>query len=967
MRALATSQPIGDADLLTLNGAVLSHHQDRHRVAFRCGRERSPHLEPASEFVKGANVGSTPNITSRQRSLEKTDDPGRPRGWLVLSVILAAAVVLAFDVWTSPGIAAAVPYVVVVLLALNSRNARFVLVVASACTCLTVAGFYASSASDRFEFGGAVANRLLALLAIWITAIVGFQRRRADERRREHARRREMILHSALDAVVSMDEEGRIIAWNPQAELTFGWTDQEAQGKDLAELIIPPHFREPHRNGLKHFLATGIGPVLNQRLELAAVRRGGEEFPVELTVLPHRVGERYQFSAFVRDLTDRRRADQSTALLSALVGSSDDAMISLDLEGIVSSWNRGAEVMYGYTEAEMIGASITRIWPPEAEDESHMVLRRAAQGEPSRNQEVVRLAKNGRTVDVALTVSPIRNAAGEVVGISTIGRDISDSKRHEESLQLWAAELRETTSESLQRKQEAEEANRAKSQFLANMSHELRTPLNAIIGYSEMLQEDALQLGQEIMATDLEKICGAGRHLLKLINDVLDLSKVEAGKLDAYVEQFEVMPFVDEVASTVRPLVEQRGNQLTVRCDPEIGPMHSDRTKVRQCLFNLLSNSAKFTDCGTVSLVVSQHVEDDRNWITFEVADTGIGISKDQLGKVFEAFVQAENSTTRKYGGTGLGLTLTKRFCELLGGKLQAESEPGKGSRFTLLLPAHIDTPQSEPEVVVPRNRMNVAVADRPIESGTDTVLVVDDDPAMLDLFGRFLEGEGFLVATASTGQEGLARAKALHPAAVVLDVMLPIMDGWDVLRAMKKDTAIADIPVVMVSTLDNHEMGYALGVSDYLTKPIDRHQLLSILDKYRTSVLGTILVVDDDPDVVKFLMEQVRDPGWEIIGVNNGREALRWLGTHRPSLILLDLFMPEMNGFAFLSELQRREELDFIPIIVLTAKDVTAEERRRLDGSVERILRKGTFDQSELLQALRRYLRRTVPAEGTS
>jgi PAS domain S-box-containing protein len=916
--------------------------------------------------VKGSNVGSTSNVTSRRRRLEMTDDRSRPRGWLVLSVILAAAVVLAFDVSTSPRIAAAVPYVVVVLLALNARNARFVLIVASACTCLTVAGFYAT-ASDRFEAGGPVANRLLALLAIWVTAIVGFQRRRADERRREHARRREMILHSALDAVVSMDEEGRIIAWNPQAELTFGWTEQEAQGKDLAELIIPLRFREPHRNGLKHFLTTGIGPVLNHRLELAAVRRGGEEFPVELTVLPLRVGERYQFSAFVRDLTDRRRADQSTALLSALVGSSDDAMVSLDLEGVVSSWNRGAEVMYGYTEAEMIGKSITRIWPPEAEDESHMILRRAAQGEPTRNQEVVRLAKNGRTVDVALTVSPIRNAAGEVVGISTIGRDISDSKRHEESLQLWAAELRETTSESLQRKQEAEEANRAKSQFLANMSHELRTPLNAIIGYSEMLQEDALQLGQESMATDLEKICGAGRHLLKLINDVLDLAKVEAGKLDAYVEQFEVMAFVDEVASTVRPLVEQKGNQLMVRCDPGIGSMHSDRTKLRQCLFNLLSNSAKFTDCGTVSLIVSQHLEDDRDWITFEVEDTGIGISRDQLGKVFEAFVQAENSTTRKYGGTGLGLTLTKRFCELLGGKLQAESEPGKGSRFTLLLPAQIDMPQSEPEVVVPRNRMNAAVAERSIESETDTVLVVDDDPDMLDLFGRFLAGEGFLVVTASTGEEGLARAKALHPDAVVLDVMLPIMDGWDVLRAMKKDTAIADIPVVMVSTLDNHEMDFALGVSDYLTKPIDRHQLLSILDKYRTPILGTILVVDDDPDVVKFLIEQVRDPGWEMIGVKNGREALQWLGTHRPSLILLDLFMPEMDGFAFVSELQRHAELDFIPIIVLTAKDVTAEDRRRLDGSVERILRKGTFDQSELLQALRRCLRRTVPAEGTS
>ena len=324
--------------------------------------------------------------------------------------------------------------------------------------------------------------------------------------------------------------------------------------------------------------------------------------------------------------------------------------------------------------------------------------------------------------------------------------------------------------------------------------------------------------------------------------------------------------------------------------------------------------------------------------------------------------MQAEDSTTRKYGGTGLGLTLTKRFCELLGGRLLAESELGKGSRFILLLPAQVDTPRSEREVAVASNDTNTAA----VESGTDTVLVVDDDPSMLELYGRFLEGEGFVIVTASTGEEGLARAKVLHPAAVVLDVMLPLMDGWDVLRAMKQDAAIADIPVVMVSTLDNHEMGYALGVADYLTKPIDRHQLLSILDKYRTPVVGTILVVDDDPDVAKFLTEQTRETGWVIVGVENGREALRWLGARRPSLILLDLFMPEMDGFAFVTEMQRHEEWDFIPIIVLTAKDVTAEERRRLDGSVERILRKDAFEQTELLQALRRYLRRTVPAQGT-
>jgi PAS domain S-box-containing protein len=526
---------------------------------------------------------STLKIAVGQRPLGSTDDASRPNGWLILSVIVAAAGVLAFDVWTSPGRAAAVAYVTVVLLSLNARNARFLLIVASTCTCLTLIGFCLPSAPERSEIATATANRLLAILAIWVTAVVGFRHCRSNER--------------------------------------------------------------------------------------------------------------------------RSREERNAALLAALAGSTDEAIISLDLEGIVSSWNHGAGVMYGYTEAEMIGCPIARLWPPQAHRAAQMVLRRAAQGETSRNQEVVWLAKNGRTVDVALTVSPVWDASGAIVSICTVGRDISDSKRHEESLELWAAELRETTRESLQRKQEAEEANRAKSQFLANMSHELRTPLNAIIGYGEMLHEDAVHLDQKEMARDLEKICGAGRHLFKLINDVLDLSKVEAGKMDVYVEQFEIRPFLDEVASTVKPLVEEKRNTLTVRCDPQIGWMRSDRTKVRQCLFNLLSNSAKFTDCGTISLVVSQFVEDRRAWISFQVSDTGIGISQDQLQKVFEAFVQAENSTTRKYGGTGLGLTISKRFCELLGGQLQAESELGKGSTFTVHVPAGIEA------------------------AVVGTILAVDDDP----------------------------------------------------------------------------------------------------------------------------------------------------------------------------------------------------------------------------------------------
>jgi PAS domain S-box-containing protein len=383
-------------------------------------------------------------------------------------------------------------------------------------------------------------------------------------------------------------------------------------------------------------------------------------------------------------LTDRHIAERITALLAAVVESSDDSIVSLDLGGNVSNWNRGAAAMYGYTEAEMIGTSILRIVPPQWREDTERML----------NHEVVWSAKDGRPIDVSLTVSPILNTAREIVGISTIGQDISESKRNEESLRIWAEELRETTRESVRRKKEAEEANRAKSQFLANMSHELRTPLNAIIGYSEMLQEDVAALGQPSMAVDLDRIRVAGKHLLKLINDVLDLSKVEFGKMDIFIESFEIAPFIEEVASTVKPLVEENGNSLAVDCDPEIGEMRSDRTKVRQCLFNLLSNASKFTNHGKIRLKISRATQGVRSWIDFEVTDTGIGISKEQLEKVFDAFVQAESSTSRKYGGTGLGLTLTKGFCELLGGQLFVQSEEGRGSTFVVRLPAEGGNPE---------------------------------------------------------------------------------------------------------------------------------------------------------------------------------------------------------------------------------------------------------------------------------
>jgi CheY-like chemotaxis protein len=362
--------------------------------------------------------------------------------------------------------------------------------------------------------------------------------------------------------------------------------------------------------------------------------------------------------------------------------------------------------------------------------------------------------------------------------------------------------------------------------FLANMSHELRTPLNAILGYSEMLMEEAGDLGQDGFVPDLKKIHGAGKHLLSLINDVLDISKIEAGKMEVFLESFLVRPLIDDVVSTVQPLVEKNANALIVSCPEDVGEMHADVTKVRQGLFNLLSNACKFTKEGRITLKVSSDVRDGAPWLHFAVADTGIGMSPEQLGKLFQAFSQVDASTTRKYGGTGLGLAISRKFCQLMGGDITVASEPGKGTTFTMHLPA-----------VVAEGK---TAADQPeggleAESRTGTpVLVIDDDPTVHDLMRRFLGKEGFKVVPALSGEEGLRLARASVPDVIVLDVQMPTMDGWQVLQQLKADPALKDVPVVLITMMDQKSLGYSLGANDYLLKPVDREKVAGVLNKYR-------------------------------------------------------------------------------------------------------------------------------------
>ena len=492
-----------------------------------------------------------------------------------------------------------------------------------------------------------------------------------------------------------------------------------------------------------------------------------------------------------------------------------------------------------------------------------------------------------------------------------------------------------------------EAADRHKSEFLANMSHELRTPLNAIIGYSEMLQEDAADLGAEQFTDDLKKINAAGKHLLELINAVLDLSKIEAGKMELYLETFDVGTLVQDIAAVIQPLAARNANRLQVTCPDTAGSMRGDLTKVRQALFNLLSNACKFTDHGDVSLTVAR---DGHDWVVFRVTDTGIGMTPEQLARLFEAFTQADAATTRKFGGTGLGLALSRRLCRMMGGDVTAESEAGRGSAFTIRLPARVAEPEqdggatAEPPGAVP---------------GIGTVLVVDDEPAVRDLMQRFLVKEGFRVVVASGGEEGLRLARELKPDAITLDVMMPGLDGWAVLSALKADAELGDIPVVMLTIVDDKNLGYALGASDYLTKPIDRERLVSVLAKYRRE--QPVLVVDDDADVRQLLRRVLEAEGYTVLEAENGRAALDRMRDVSPSVVLLDLMMPEMDGFEFVAAFRGDERWRATPIVVVTAKDLSREDRDRLNGYVQKILQKGAYGREQLLAEVRELVASSV------
>jgi PAS domain S-box-containing protein len=769
------------------------------------------------------------------------------------------------------------------------------------------------------------------------------ERNRAVQAIRDSEEQVRLLLESTGEGIYGVDTEGRCTFCNPATLKMLGYAEAgDLLGRDMHAAI-------------HHSRADGTPYPLEECTISRSMKDGcqshvdddvfwkvdGTSFPAEFRTSPiirdgHSIGAVITFADISRRKADEEARRESEERFRVMTDSIPQLAWMCRPDGFIYWYNKRWYEYTGTTPEAMGGWGWKSVYDPEELPRVEAKFNAAlAAGVPWEDSFLIRRFDGEMRWHLSRAL-PVRNDQGKIVRWFGTNTDVTEQR-------IVSEALREA-------KEQAEGANRSKSTFLANMSHELRTPLNAIIGYSEMLLEEAEDDGHEAAAADLKKIRMSGKHLLQLINDVLDLSKIEAGKAEMYLETFDVAEMIHGVVDTIRPLMEQNGNVIEVSCPPGLGSMHADLTKVRQSLLNLLSNAAKFTEDGKIGLKAT--ALPDGGGFSMEISDSGIGMTADQMAKLFQPFSQADASTTRKYGGTGLGLTITRRFCRMMGGDVTARSELGVGSTFEIRLPAAVVAPAADrdSELAGPPQM-------QPLAGPGSLVLVIDDDPVVHDLLRRTLEKEGFRVVCARGGPEGIALARDIRPDVITLDVLMPGMDGWSVLTALKAEPELADTPVIMLTMIDDKNLGYALGASDYLTKPIDRERLSLILSKYRRRIASShvALVVEDEPMSRQLARDMLEHDNWTVIEAENGRVALERMESAQVDLILLDLMMPEMDGFAFMAELRKHEAWHGIPVLVLTAKDLTEEDRRRLNGDVLGYLRKGETSREDLLRQLRR------------
>jgi len=618
------------------------------------------------------------------------------------------------------------------------------------------------------------------------------------------------VFRSSSDAyLIFAKADGRILSFNPAAEQLFGHHGTDIFGQPIGMLFTP---RGPGQPGDVPPEAYGGTPC-----EAGGCKADGTDFPVEVVLTQTVLADTPVYVTCIRDISERKRAEESVrdseaGFRAALEALGEGVVIADEQDQIVYVNSRMAHLT-DYSMEEMLGEKVSELLVPEEDAEPYRARSEMLLQGFSEQVEAMVKRKGGERFWAEINATPFRDPHGEVIGTLSAIIDVTERKRIQEEL--------------VRAIDDSEDANRAKSTFLANMSHELRTPMNAILGYNELLQEEAQERGLTELLPDLEKIQQAGRHLLRLINDILDLSKIEAKKIELHIESFEVDALIGDVVGTMQHLVARHGNRLDVRRGEELGSMRADLTRVRQVLLNLLGNAAKFTENGTITLDVGRAVERGRTWIRFIVKDTGIGMSPEQVSKLFQAFTQVDASPTRKYEGTGLGLVISRQLCRIMGGDVTVESQLGKGSTFVIKIPANVEGP---------RTTTLTPVKSRPTTSptkGPPLVLVVEDDRHAFDLLGRFLAKEGLRVAAAATGAEALEQARRLKPQLITLDLVLPDQSGYEVLQELQSDPALAQIPVFVISMVDDESRGIAMGAVEHMTKPINWRRLSEALRKH--------------------------------------------------------------------------------------------------------------------------------------
>jgi PAS domain S-box-containing protein len=789
------------------------------------------------------------------------------------------------------------------------------------------------------------------------------------------------IFNSANFSSIATDAKGVIQIFNVGAERMLGYTAADVMNKITPADISDPEELIARAQALSTELGTPITPGFEALVfkasrgiediyELTYIRKDKSRFPAVVSVTALRDAEDVIIGYLLigTDNTARKQIEEERMKLDqrlrdqhfytrSLLESNIDALMTTDPRGIITDVNKQMEALTGCTRDELIGAPFKNYFTDSARAEAG--INRVLNEGKVTNYELTARARDGTLTVVSYNATTFHDRDRKLQGVFAAARDMTELKRIEQALQRKNAEL--------------EDASRMKSEFLANMSHELRTPLNAIIGFSEVLKDGMVGELTARQRGFIGDIFSSGNHLLALINDILDLSKVEAGKMLLELNPVQVSSLFANSLSIIKQKAAAAHVHLSMEAADDLGTIYADARKVKQIVYNLLSNALKFTaEKGRVTLRASRvsraavgqlsgawparrfPLADNQysEFLEISVTDTGIGISPEGLEQLFTPFSQIDSGLARQYEGTGLGLAMVKLLAELHGGAVAVESAVGEGSRFVVWLPLR------RSERRTPTSTTAIPVI--PPTAGARTALVVEDDLKSATLIRVQLEAEGFTVLHAVSAEDALVLAARQPLSLIALDIMLPNMDGWEFLSRIKLVPALARIPVVITSIVADRDNGFALGAAAVVQKPISRQELydvlvdLGLLPRHADTAL-TVLIVDDDPKAVQLMAVHMNEVASTVLRAHSGREAIEIAQRELPQLIVLDLMMPEVNGFDVVKALTQHTGTAAIPIIVVTDAPITDRDRARLSGYVTAIMEKDAFNGDRLTTEVRR------------